>query len=360
MKKRSWFILGIVLLVLLGGVWYTKYHQEESALLNTQRTKTQQLKIIEAYPAVFQVLTKQKDEKEKMYPIPGLFTGESINLKTGKKETCHDLTPQGIAVSGTEIYISEYCHLHEHHSVVQVLDRATKDWVQTIIVPGKPHLGGLVYRAKEQQLWLATETKKHASLSLLLKETMTAYDANLSLRPIKYDTVIPVGDIPKASLLAYLDPFLVVGYFSNHQQGKLGLFPFAPNGDLISVVSKTQNLNDLGSVDNLQTEDTEKILKKIQGITYWKNYMLMSQSFGSHNSKLYVFDLQDTVGGFSPASAKLILDFPPYLEQITADGDDLFAMFESGAKAYRSHTNKNVEYALQLDIKTLLQSLIAK
>ena len=99
------------------------------------------------------------------------------------------------------------------------------------------------------------------------------------------------------------------------------MFPFDTKGDLVSIVTQTQSLNDLGTADDLNSEDTTHILKKIQGISYWKNYMFMSQSFGNRDSKLYVFDLQDTKGGFNPESAKLVLDFPPYLEQINTDGD---------------------------------------
>lgn len=72
---------------------------------------------------------------------------------------------------------------------------------------------------------------------------------------------IPIGDIPRASLLAYLDPFLVVGYFSNKKEGKLAMFPFDTKGDLVSVVTQTQSLNDLGAADDLNSEDTTHILK---------------------------------------------------------------------------------------------------
>ncbi len=357
--KKSWIILGSVLFIIMVGIGYNVY-QNDSKKANVLKTKEQQLTILKEYPEVNAALLPADDPKAGMYPIPGLFEGESIALKTGEKSLCHDLTPQGIAMSADKIYISEYCHLHEHHSVVQVIDKKTKKWEKTIVVPGEPHLGGIVYRKEAQQLWLATETNKKASLSLLLTDTLADYDLAEKSQPIRYDMTIPIGDIPKASLLAYLDPFLVVGYFSNKKEGKLAMFPFDTKGDLVSVVTQTQTFDNLGTVDDLNSEDTTHILKKIQGISYWKNYMFMSQSFGNRDSKLYVFDLQDTKGGFNPESAKLVLDFPPYLEQINTDGDSLFAMFESGAKAYRHHTNKNIEYAIQLDIKTLLGNLKIK
>lgn len=210
--KKSWIMLGSVLFIIMVGIGY-KVYQNDSKQANFPKTKEQQLAILKEYPEVKRALLPANNPKAGLYPIPGLFEGESIALKTGKKSLCHDLTPQGITMSADKIYISEYCHLHEHHSVVQVVDKKTKKWKKTIVVPGEPHLGGIVYRKEAQQLWLATETNKKASLSLLLTDTLADYDLAEKSQPIHYDMTIPIGDIPKASLLAYLDPFLVVAIF---------------------------------------------------------------------------------------------------------------------------------------------------
>lgn len=368
-KTKVGMILAGLLLV-AGGLFSLTYGREyllrQKAMdelgittVETHRTEKQQIAIIEEYPEVAAAFAKAAKENDgRMFPIPGLQ--RSVTFKLGEKKivVSHDMTPQGIAVTEDYIYISQYDHTHKHNSVVQMMDRTSHQLIKTIVVPGKPHLGGLVYDPTHENLWLATESPDGATLSKLTQKAIDDYDIYEDQKPIKYQNVVSVWNVLNASMIAYLEPFIVVGYFDKNAQGSLAMYPLDKQGNLTSLIEDTQKFDGgLGEMDskNAITDDTTNIMKKIQGIAYYKNYMLMSQSFGPNNSKLYVYDLQDTVGGFTGKSAKAIIDFPPYLEQITAEGDHLFALFESGSKAYWDHTDKNVEYVLELDLGTLLK-----
>lgn len=53
------------------------------------------------------------------------------------------MTPQGITVAGKYILITAYDGAHKHASVIYVLDKKTGNYIKTVQVKGKPHLGGL-------------------------------------------------------------------------------------------------------------------------------------------------------------------------------------------------------------------------
>lgn len=62
----------------------------------------------------------------------------------------------------------------------------------------------------------------------------------------------------------------------------------------------------------------------IQGIAFYKDYLIMSQSWGPERSgKLYFFDLDKVNNFFSVKDAAFEIDTPPYIEQVSVDGDQL-------------------------------------
>lgn len=369
-KKTRWMLLIVAaaLVMMVAGQKLFQHQQRQQEVdtagtttVKTNRSYEETQKIIEDYPQVAEALANTaKEPHKRMFPIPGLFQSVTFDVSNQKLETTDDMTPQGIALSEDYIFISQYSHDHQHHSVVQVLDRKSKAFIKTMPVEGIPHLGGLVYEPRNQDLWLATESPYSATLSKLGMKGVDDYDVYMDMAPVAYNGVTSVLNVPKASLIAYLEPFMVVGYFDKTGEGALAMYPIDKQGNISSLVEDKQATGDLGAMDKAHeavTDDTANIMKKIQGIAYSGQYMFMSQSFGPNNSKLFIFDLQDTKGGFSEESAKKVIEFPPYLEQITIDGKEMYALFESGAKPYRHHTDKNMEYVLQLDVKTLLKDL---
>ena len=98
-----------------------------------------------------------------------------------------------------------------------------------------------------------------------------------------------------------------------------------------------------------------KTLDMIQGIAFYKDYLIMSQSWGPERSgKLYFFDLDKVNNFFSVKDAAFEIDTPPYIEQVSVDGDQLFAVFEGGAWPYRTRNRVLVEHVIQLNIEELL------
>ncbi len=360
----------------------------------TKRNLSQQLSVVENYPEVAAAVAALPETTDHdMFAIPGLYQAVSLNTETGKLDRCHEMTPQGVSASDDYLFISAYCHDHQHNSVIYQLDRQTKALLKTIPVAGQPHLGGIWYDKTDQQLFLATEEERRAAASVLSLASLEDYElySDPSPDPIAYTDTTQLQNVRRTSFLTGLPPFLVVGYFDRGHRGTLAMYPIDDQGRVDSLKetaggtyemsddvlppqeSTTQEASTQDSHlqkeesnseqqrapgdQEADTSDTAGLVKKVQGAAYYEEYMLLSQSFGHHDSTVLVFNLQDTVGGFTEKAAKLRLTFPPYLEQIAVDGDRLLAIFESGAAAYRNKTDHQMEYVLQLDIETLLAPL---
>ncbi|HFI0151408.1 TPA: hypothetical protein ACGO3A_002254, partial [Streptococcus suis] len=79
--------------------------------------------------------------------------------------------------------------------------------------------------------------------------------------------------------------------------------------------------------------------EKIQGISFYGDKILLSQSYGSKDSVLYIFDnrLSDPKFDLGTDDAIASLTLPPYLEQIIGHQDQVFLLFESASHKYRKN-----------------------
>ncbi len=108
-------------------------------------------KKLKRYPIVQAAWEKAE---AKQYNIPGLTETRMVVPETGENEVCQWMTPQGLAFSQDFVFISAYCYDHQHHSIIHVLDRETGQPIKLLILPKRPHVGGLVYDTKRELLWL--------------------------------------------------------------------------------------------------------------------------------------------------------------------------------------------------------------
>ncbi|WP_315306516.1 hypothetical protein [Enterococcus devriesei] len=94
----------------------------------------------------------------------------------------------------------------------------------------------------------------------------------------------------------------------------------------------------------------------VQGIAFYKDYLLMSQSWGPERSgKIYFFNLDKVDRYFSIKDAEFKVDTPPYIEQITVSDNQLFTLFEGAAFPYRRRNPVLVDHAIQLRMDDLLE-----
>jgi hypothetical protein len=79
----------------------------------------------------------------------------------------------------------------------------------------------------------------------------------------------------------------------------------------------------------------------LQGVTSNQDYVYMSASFGNHNSLIVRYERHG-----DSLDQPIYVVLPPYLEQISFDGNNLYAIFESATPKYRRRAKVVVDRLL--------------
>ena len=274
-------------------------------------------KKLKRYPIVQAAWEKAE---AKQYNIPGLTETRMVVPETGENEVCQWMTPQGLAFSQDFVFISAYCYDHQHHSIIHVLDRETGQPIKLLILPKRPHVGGLVYDTKRELLWLTITGSATGRVAALRLIDILADTSEETGQPIAYWLTTDLSEIPQASYLTQNNDQLVSGNFTLKGEGQLTFY-------LLPTIAEM-----------------------IQGVAFYGHYLLASRSYGPYTSELLVSERD------SPSRILKRIKFPPYLEQIVVVEDRLAVLFESGAAAYREKANPVLANVLLLDLATLLHA----
>lgn len=93
---------------------------------------------------------------EDKYWIPGLAPTSEDDLFR-KYIKCNNLCPQGICLAGDYLLTTAYCVDDVHESCVFVYDRETGEYLNTLILTEKSHVGGITYDGgdgKDGNIWI--------------------------------------------------------------------------------------------------------------------------------------------------------------------------------------------------------------
>lgn len=297
------------------------------------------LDILKRYPDLYKAFKKTTLDPM-TFSIPGLFKTQTLETDSKKLDDCYDITPQGLAVTENHIFISAYCYSHEHHSVIFMLDKKENDPPKTMVLKDRTHAGGLVYDKNRQCLWVCSAAKNHGRVSAILKDDILNYQYMPNSEIIPYYHSINFPTIPQASFITIKENSLFTGTFDKTKDGV--------------VIKKTfEKEEDFTNDDNL--DETIDIPKRAQSMVFYKEYCLISQSFGPVSSKIYIFSNEQLSNGkLNSKTALKIIKTPPYLEQIAVYDAHLYAIFESGARNYRKKTANFLMEIIAFHLPTLL------
>lgn len=230
--NKRWLLAasGLVLVIVLAG-WYRYAHDHQGVSTGTSTTAavtTQQQfyrQFTKQYPALKPAL--DHDAKPDTYVIPGLVRTESLSTSSrhqvGISKT---MDPQGLAVTPNFVVISAYSRDNRFDSVLYFLNKLTGRFVKQIVLPNASHVGGLAYDPVSKRLWVTTETLQNtASLSAYDAKTWQRANFARGHHASKFDQVVSLNRVKRASFLTYHNNALYVGFFDQSTQGNFAALP---------------------------------------------------------------------------------------------------------------------------------------
>lgn len=287
----------------------------------------------------------------KDFVIPGLISTKSYDFSAKKCNTATAMTPQGIAVANKYILLTAYDGEHKHASVIYVLNKKTGKYIKTIQVPGRPHLGGIAYDPVAKNIWITGSMGKSSALASFSLKTMKDYKVG-SHTPIEYNHQIAIPAVEKASTVTYYDGQLFVGFFNMYGRGKVAAYTIARSGKNKGSITNNEIKSVTGTLQWSDPTGETSMNKQIQGIAIYQDKIFLSQSYGSGNSKLYVFPTT-ALNALDEKNAELVIEMPPYLEQITAYKGQLLCVFESASSIYARPGITVMDRILSMNINAL-------
>ena len=314
--------------------------------------------ILNRYPVLCQSFKDYKSQVQKgTYIIPGLHA--SSTMRAGTEDVCTNMVPQSVCVVEKYILIGAYCHTKEHYSVIYVLDKKTHEYIKTIVLPGKPHVGGIAYDDKHKMIWVSCYHDGAQACAFSL-EKLEWYNFDIFPRPIAFTFETDIYTVPKGSFMTYYNGYLYVGYFQADDDSIIQKFKIDKNGDLLKINSARYQQSYGGTLPlNIAVPANVAIVSsKIQGLAFHDHKMYITQSYGITNSKLLVFHMKpdsqrDQTYRDEKAINQIIL--PQKLEQITIDGDDMYSIYESASYSYRSYSFPVIDRVIQMKVDTVNQ-----
>lgn len=283
--------------------------------------------------------------------IPGLVATKSYDFKAKKNTIATAMTPQGIAVAGKYLLITAYDGKHRHASVIYVLDRISGKYLKTIQVKGRPHLGGIAYDPIGKNIWITGSLGKSSALMSFKLAAIKKYRSS-SQTPIEYDNAISIPTLERASTVTYYDNQLFVGFFNMYGHGRVAGYTISRSGKHKNSITNNEVKSVTGTISWSDPSGVTSMDKQIQGIAIYDGKIFLSQSYGSGDSKLYIFP-STALNALDEKNAELVVTMPPYLEQITAYKGQLLCIFESGSSQYAKPHMVIMDRILSININAL-------
>jgi hypothetical protein len=301
-------------------------------------------------------------------PIPGLRGAWSIDYETKKPAFGTHWTPQGLAHNEKYIFISAYDSERKDCSLIFLLDRQTGEYIRTLILPNKAHVGGLAYNSDHQILYISADNKKTAKLGILKLETIENYDAKTAQQPVTFDYEIQLPFLRSTSSVDYCEYAIYIPNFSL-EKGKNSIVSIPV--DIIDGTLDAEKLKSFDIPDKISEKLTEDVKKsglldfvghstgfpKAQGLDIYRNIAVFTTSYGPTDSKIILANRRTDpnytyLGGRDLFEKELEIKLPPYLEEPAFDLENhlLMLIFESGATKYRSKTNKVIDRLIRIKI----------
>lgn len=249
---------------------------------------------------------------EKSYAIPGLITTNVGGFSSNR------MCPQGLTFASEFLLMSAYDLSGEENSVIYVVNKKTKELLTTLILPSKPHAGGLAFDGSN--VWVTIGSRV---ATIRISDIRKAVKSKAPYVYIEYGKVISVGFT--ASYCAYYDEKLWVGTYDEIKQT-----------NMYSYI-----IEDKYTDPKLKKKDTIIMPNRVQGVAFTNiGTLIISRSCQIHSGMrgyirqldVYKPDYSKAVDGVI-SLGKLVnsVSVPSMNEGIAIDGNYLYVTYETGA-----------------------------
>ncbi|MDC7286536.1 hypothetical protein NXH76_01855 [Blautia schinkii] len=323
-----------------------KYHvTNQDAAVYSLRGQVQMLSQKEDLIA-FAFEDRKKEKEYGTYIIPGLkSTRTLLTAEGGTPATCTSMTPQGLAVTEEYVLVSAYCHTGKHNSVIYVVNKESHRFVKELVLPGRPHVGGLAYDPEHEILWYSSNESGIAEAVSISMEDIRSYDYMEGHRPVNVTQVCSLYGIVRDSFMTFYEGCLYVGCFNKYTESNIARYAVDAEGNLVTKLDQGLGMDFAMAIPL----DYSTISEQAQGMAFYNDKLLLSHSFGILPSRVVFYEQSDKRLYVNENSAKSYR-FPERMEQIFVEGDNLYILFESGAYAYRASSANIVDRVLKLSL----------
>ena len=222
-------------------------------------------------------------------------------------------------------------------------------------MPGRPHLGGITYDPVAHNIWITGRQNGQAALMSFSLKKLKRYDYKKKHKSVQYDHIVTLPTVERASCVTYYDNQLFICLFNKYCKGQIVSYPISRTKPYKGTIISDQIKAVTGEVSWALGSGSAGLDPQIQGLAFYQNRIILSQSYGSQDSKLYFYSTS-ALNNLDNSKADKVVNLPPYLEQIHAVDGQLLMLFESGSKAYARDNMMVMDRILSVNINALLGS----
>jgi len=251
----------------------------------------------------------------------------------------NEMVPQGLTIMNDYILVSAYEYNKKDNSYIYVFDM-NGNKINSFKLQNSAHVGGISYDSKNQLIWVSSN---NGSVDAYNSNDILEMEENIP----KFDD-LDLGDgltnyidsnYNSVSFLTTYDNYLYVGNYSLINYGLLKKY---------SINFENNNKRII-----LKLENTYKIPSKVQGVTFINRndniYMVLSRSCSRRvTSIMQIYKFSDDIKDYNKNKNYIAYEIPPMVEQTALLDNQIYELYESNAKPYKSNKNN----------KTLTKSLI--
>lgn len=341
--------------------WYYAFKYRAQIEVETERTATntdavytmeQYLRAMKRNEAIYNYAC-EPEEKETdygTYVIPGLKATKTLNTGENAADMCTSMTPQGLAVTEKYILVSAYCKTKQHNSVIYMIDKEKHRFVKEIVLGNRSHVGGMAYDSVNQILWVTGQEDSLAQINAMEMNHLEAYTFDDANKPIEFDMSYDLYRLKRASFMTYHEGALFVGFFTQDNASVIQKYLINEDGTLYE--KKDSSLTRATGMDEpvACAVNMQVISGRVQGMAFYNDKILLTRSWGILPSEVQIFHYSPD-GILLTEKADKKIKFPERLEQIYQDGEEIYALFESGAYAYRLSSVSRIDRVVKINGK---------